>query len=159
MLRTTLMDFLEAMTDSFGPPWELVRQIDSGGRPDESAPTRAKYDSLDFDRFAEQLISLAVAIAKVESCLQGTAQDRTRPERYLIHELWSRWLDLGFPQPRLVRGADSREPDAPDEDAFAEAVRLIFDVLYRDTKFIEGEVTYVLRAVIEAGQKKLRARK
>src|ERR1700722_2531296 len=100
MLRTTLMGFLNAMTDSFGPPWEVVRQIDCGGRPDESATTRAKYDSLDFDRFTEQLISLGVAIAKFESCLQGTAQDRTRPERYLIHELWSKWTELGFPQPR-----------------------------------------------------------
>jgi hypothetical protein len=158
-LRTTLTDFLEAITDSVGPPWELIRQLDCGGRPDEGTPTRAKYDSLDFDRLTMQLISLSVTIAKVESCLKGTAQDRTRPERYLIHELWSKWIELGFPHPRLVRGADSREPDAPDEDAFAEAVRLIFDILYSDTKFIEGEVTYALRTVIEAGQKKLRARK
>jgi hypothetical protein len=158
-LRTTLTDFLKAITDSVGPPWELIRQIDCGGRPDEGRPTRAKYDSLDFDRFTKQLISLGAAIVKVESCLKGTAQDRTRPERYLIHELWSKWIELGFPQPRIVRGADTREPDAPDEDAFAEAVRLIFDMLYSDTKFIEGEVTYTLRAVIEAGQKKLRARK
>jgi hypothetical protein len=158
-LQTTLIDFLKAMIESVGPPWELIRQIDCGGRPDEGASTRAKYDSLDFDRFTEHLISLAGTIAKIESCLKGTAQDRTRPERYLIHELWSKWIELGFPEPRLVRGADSREPDAPDEDAFAETVRLIFDMLYSDTKFIEGEVTYTLRAVIEAGQKKIRARK
>ncbi len=92
-------------------------------------------------------------------CLKGTAQDRTRPERLLVHELWSKWVDLGFPEPRLVRGADARDASAPDEDAFAETVRLIFDTLYTDSKLIDGEVTYALRTVIEAGRKELRARK
>jgi hypothetical protein len=161
-LLATLIDFHKAFVATAGPPWELIRHVVCSGRPDESAPTRAKYDALDFERFNEQLMSLFGPISKIVRSLKGTAQDRTRPERYLIHELWSKWMALGFPEPRLVRGADSREVDAPDEDAFAETVWLVFDTIYADTKRIDGldgEVTYALRTVIEAGKKKLRARK
>lgn len=158
-LLGTLTDFHRAFVATLGPPWELIRHVDCPGRPSEGSPMRARYDALDFDHFNEQLIGLIRAVLEIIKCLKGTAQDRTRPERLLVHELWSKWVDLGFPEPRLVRGADTRDADAPDEDAFAETVRLVFDTLYTDSKVIDGEVTYVLRTVIEAGRKKLRVRK
>ncbi len=158
-LLGTLTDFHKAFVATFGPPWELIRHVDCRGRPGEGSPMRVRYDALDFDRFNEQLIGLIRAVSEIMKCLKGTAQDRTRPERLLVHELWSKWVDLGFPEPRLVRGADARDASAPDEDAFAETVRLIFDTLYTDSKLIDGEVTYALRTVIEAGRKELRARK
>jgi len=158
-LFDTLIDFQKALVASYGPPWELIRCVDSRGKPAEGSPMRARYDALDFDRFDEQLMSITRAVSQILNCLTGTAQDRTRPERLLVHQLWSKWVDLGFPEPRLVRGADGRDADATDEDPFAETVRLVFDTLYSDSKLIEGEVTYTLRAVIEAGKKKLRERK
>jgi hypothetical protein len=155
----TLIDFQKAMIDCLGPSWELIRCVDCHGKPAEESPLRARYDSLDFERFHEQLLGLTGAVLQILNCLKGTAQDRSRAERLLVHQLWSKWMDLGFPEPRLVRGADDRDPDAADEDPFAETVRLVFDTLYSDPKLIRGEVTYTLRAVIEAGKKKLRAPK
>jgi hypothetical protein len=118
---------------------------------------RATYDALDFDRFLDQLLDISRAVSQILNGLKGTAQDRTRPERLLVHRLWSKWVDLGFPEPRLVRGADGHDADATDEDPFAETVRLVFDSMYPNPKLIDGEVTYTLRTVIESGKKKLRA--
>jgi hypothetical protein len=143
---------------------------------------RRRYDALDFDVFNEQLTGLIRAASIIIESLKGTAQDRTRPTRYLAHRLWSKWLELGFPVPRLVRGADHLNADAPDEDAFVETIRLLIDAMHtyrkpsdkgrassararlitrtllNEHKPSDGEVTYVLRTVIEAGRKKLRAR-
>jgi hypothetical protein len=154
-LLGSLMDFHRAFAASVGAPWELIRHIDCHGRPSEGSPMRGRFDALDFDRFNEQLMGLTSTISKIIRCLKGTAQDRTRPERFLVHELWSKWVDLGFPEPTFIRGADARDADAPDEDAFAETVRLVFDVMYADSKLIDGEVTYQLRTIIEEGRKKL----
>jgi hypothetical protein len=100
------------------------------------------------------------------------AHDRTRPTRFLSHTLWSKWVELGFPEPRLVRGADHLDADAPDEDAFAETFRLVIDQLHKPSAQLElfagapdrgekpsdDEVTYTLRTVVEAGRKITRAR-
>jgi hypothetical protein len=158
-LRNTLYDFEKALAASIGPPWDLIRAVHCRGKPAEGSPMRAKYDALDFDRFFDQLLDISRAVLQILNCLKGTAQDRTRPERLLVHRLWSKWVDLGFPEPRFLRGADNRDADAMDEDPFAETVRLVFDSMYPDPKLIDGEVTYNLRTVIEAGEKKLRARK
>jgi hypothetical protein len=157
-LLRSLDDFHLAFIDCIGAPWELIRQIDCNGKPSEGSPMRVRFDALDFDQFNEQLFGLCSAISKIIQRLKGTAQDRTRPERFLVHELWSKWVDLGFPEPRVIRGADVRDADAPDEDIFTETIRLVFDVLYADSKLVDGEVTYALRTVIQVGRKKLRAR-
>lgn len=158
-LAITLRDFQKAVISSIGQPWELIRRGTCRGKPDQSEITRAKYEALDFHRFNEQLLSIMDATSNIIRCLKGTAQDRTRPERFMVHELWSKWIELGFPEPRLVRGADAHDAAAPDEDPFVETVRFVFDTIYADSKVVDGEVTYQLRAVIEAGSKKLRARK
>jgi hypothetical protein len=160
-LLRSLNDVYDAFARCAGPSWELIRHVNCRGRPSEGSPMQATFDALDVDRFSEQLIGLIVAVSEIIMHFNGTAQDRTRPERYLVHQLWSKWVVLGFPEPRLVRGADALDADAPDEDAFVETVRLVFDTLYRTPKplGLDNEVTYAVRAVIEAGRKKLRARK
>jgi hypothetical protein len=158
-LRETLYEFEKALAACIGPPWDLIRAVPCRGKPAEGSPMRARYDALDFDRFLDQLLDISRAVSQVLNCLKGTAQDGTRPERLLVHRLWSKWVDLGFPEPKLLRGADERDADATDEHPFAETVRLVFDSMYPDPKLIDGEVTYTLRMVIEAGQKKLRAGK
>lgn len=158
-LLVTLINFHKAFVATFMPSWELIRRLACRGKPGEGSAMRARYEALDFERFNEQLFDLNRAISVIINCLKGTVQDRTRPERLLVHELWSKWVELGLPEPRLVRGADAHDAAAPDEDPFVETVRLVFDTMYTDSKVVDGEVTYELRAVIEAGRKKLRARK
>jgi hypothetical protein len=162
-LLGSLGDFWRASTECLGAPWQLICRIDGH--------VSVTKDALDFVQLHEQLLRICRVASGIVNCLKGTAQDRTRPTRFLVHKLWSKWVDLGFPEPRLVRGADYRDADSPDEDAFAETIRLVIDVFREPSAQLElfavapcsalkpsdDEVTYTLRTIIEAG-KKLRAR-
>ena len=65
------------------------------------------------------------------------AHDRTRPTQFLAHTFWSKWLELGFPNLRLVRGADHLDADAPDEAHSRRRFGSVIDALHKPSAQLE----------------------
>jgi hypothetical protein len=69
------------------------------------------------------------AAGTIANLLRGTAQDCTRPHRYVVHRLYKAWIANGWPRP-IWRGAfEPFDPYTPDGDLFCDVVRLLFDGL------------------------------
>ena len=114
---------------------------------------RARYDALHFDRFDERLMSVTRALSQILNCLGERLRIvRVRNDYWYISFGLNGWI-WGFPNRGLFAAQTVATRTRRMRTLSLKRFGSVFDTLYSDFKLIEGEVTYTLRAVIEAGKK------
>jgi hypothetical protein len=119
-------------------------------------------------RFAIRMTTLAAGAGAAAEMLRGTAQDRSRPLRFLITSLFQAWIEnTTWPRPVWRGDIDPTDPEMGGDDLFCEVVRLVLAALANirteTGKLLAlrpdpGQIEHVLRSVIvprTRGRKKM----
>jgi hypothetical protein len=116
-------------------------------------------DASDVEKTAFSLSKLGGVAEGVAMLLEGTAQDRSRPLRFLVTTLHRLWLALEWTEPVWRGDNDSADVEQDDGDLFCEVVRFLLEGFSPDSPVDiperilalrpePGQINYILRQVI-----------
>jgi hypothetical protein len=116
-------ELVAALFDLDPAEFELVDHIAKHRNPLEVVSGNSKSSLHRLGKIALGLSRLGAAAGGVAACMRGTAQDKSRPLRFLVTELHETWLAIGWPRPIWRGDVDPADPEQRGDDLFCDIAR------------------------------------
>jgi hypothetical protein len=118
-------ELVAALFDLHPAEFELVDHVAKKRSPLEIISGDPKSSLHVLGKIALGLSWLGAAAGGVADSMRGTAQDKSRPLRFLVTELHEAWLAIGWPRPIWRGDVDPADPEQRDDDLFCDIARTL----------------------------------